>query len=633
MIKRTQLRKLICILIFSILSAWAFGQQAADSLTTELTAAKDVYSLLDKCYIIIDVEDTVSRNNILQQQWKTFNYYNIQRLVPTRLVNKTVFVKFTLQNNTTADDTCYFYPGNGFRNSTLYSISPENKLTPLKDDSNDDGFQSFLLPEGKSITFIAELTFRKSKFNTFILDLVKKNYLLRYQHIRYTRDYNELIIGYMLSGLLLMMIFFNAANFSVNKKKEFLYNCCYAICMFILIYFNTYTDRRAGAFPSFFMGYFSFAILVTGTIFYIAFTRKFLNTATNYPFLNKLFYYEERMLLILLAAHSYIYFFTENFWLQNVLENCTKFICLCIGVLYIIIGIKQKNKLINYLAIGNAFLIAFSIISFLIILFPSKARSGIFSSSLLYYEVGIVFELVFFLLGLTYKNRIELIDKIKEQEALKLAAEKQIYESKIEVLNAQQDERNRISADMHDDLGAGVTAIRLFSELAKSRLGKDTIPEIEKISFSANELLNNMNAIIWTMNSSNDSFGNVVAYVRSYALEYFENSGVHCVVKIDPDLPDFVVNGDIRRNVFLVVKEALNNILKHASATEVSLTLKREGERISFYILDNGIGIDFDNLRRFGNGLKNMKQRMSKSGIDFSIENKNGTLVTLSAAI
>jgi signal transduction histidine kinase len=200
-------------------------------------------------------------------------------------------------------------------------------------------------------------------------------------------------------------------------------------------------------------------------------------------------------------------------------------------------------------------------------------------------------------------------------------------------LNAQQQERNRISTDMHDDLGAGVTAIRLFSELAKRKLGENTIPEIEKISSSANELLNNMNTIIWTMNSSNDSFGNMVAYIRSYALEYFENTGIKCRVNIATDLPDFAVNGAIRRNVFLVVKEALNNILKHAKATEVSLVLKKDADIISLLIHDNGIGIDFDNLRMFGTGLKNMKQRMIKSGIQFSIENKNGTLVTLYTSI
>ena len=125
----------------------------------------------------------------------------------------------------------------------------------------------------------------------------------------------------------------------------------------------------------------------------------------------------------------------------------------------------------------------------------------------------------------------------------------------------------------------------------------------------------------------------MVAYIRSYALEYFENTGISCTVKIETDLPEFVVNGEIRRNVFLVVKEALNNILKHANATSVSLTLKRESNIISLYIQDNGVGIDFENLRRFGNGLKNMKQRMTKSGIDFSIENNNGTLVTLYSAV
>jgi len=79
----------------------------------------------------------------------------------------------------------------------------------------------------------------------------------------------------------------------------------------------------------------------------------------------------------------------------------------------------------------------------------------------------------------------------------------------------------------------------------------------------------------------------------------------------------------------LVVKEALNNVLKHSKATEVSLVLKTQETSISLFIQDNGSGIDLDNLRRFGNGLKNMKQRMAKAGVNFSIEKNNGTLVTL----
>jgi signal transduction histidine kinase len=182
---------------------------------------------------------------------------------------------------------------------------------------------------------------------------------------------------------------------------------------------------------------------------------------------------------------------------------------------------------------------------------------------------------------------------------------------------------------MHDNLGAGVTAIRLYSELAKKRIGKEVIPEIEKISSSANDLLNNMNAIIWTMSSSNDSLDNMIAYIRSYALEYFENTGIQCRTILDEDIPNIAVSGEIRRNIFLVVKEALNNILKHSKASEVCISLVREGNGISLYIQDNGTGIDFEKLRRFGNGLSNMKRRMEETKILFSIENKNGTLIRL----
>ena len=87
--------------------------------------------------------------------------------------------------------------------------------------------------------------------------------------------------------------------------------------------------------------------------------------------------------------------------------------------------------------------------------------------------------------------------------------------------------------------------------------------------------------------------------------------------------------GTIRRNVFLVVKEALNNILKHAKATKVTITLERVPGGLTLYIQDNGVGIDMDKLRQFGNGLKNMKKRMADVNIDFNIENKNGTLITL----
>jgi signal transduction histidine kinase len=334
-----------------------------------------------------------------------------------------------------------------------------------------------------------------------------------------------------------------------------------------------------------------------------------------------------------MAIYSIIFFGTDTYHYEIILENLIKILLLLAALVYIFLSLVQKNPLMNYLAIGVATQIFFSIISLVFVLTNSDANE-IYTSPIFYFELGVICAIVFFLLGLFYKNRQELIIKIKEQEAMKLEVEKQSFENKLTIYKTQQEERNRISADMNDDLGAGMTSIRLYSELAKSKMAEKPgmpIPEIEKISSSADELINNMNSIIWSMSSQNDSMGNMVAYIRSYAIEYLENTGIKPIVTIPDHLPELVVSGTIRRNVFLVVKEALQNVIKHSKATEVSITMTKEPEGFALTIHDNGNGIDFKNLRQFSNGLKNMKKRMQDINIEFTIENNAGTLVRLYA--
>src|SRR4029077_7609176 len=132
---------------------------------------------------------------------------------------------------------------------------------------------------------------------------------------------------------------------------------------------------------------------------------------------------------------------------------------------------------------------------------------------------------------------------------------------------------------------------------------------IEKISHSADEVLNKMNAIIWSMNSGNDSVDNLVSYIRSYALEYFENTPIECRVNIPEKIEDIEVSGDKRRNIFLCVKETLNNAMKHSKASEIKINIAIK-EKLEIYITDNGVGIDLKSIRQFGNGLKNIAKRM-----------------------
>ncbi len=169
------------------------------------------------------------------------------------------------------------------------------------------------------------------------------------------------------------------------------------------------------------------------------------------------------------------------------------------------------------------------------------------------------------------------------------------FEKQMAIVSARQDERDRLSADMHDDLGSGVTAIRLMSEIVKSKMKNEQLPELDKISNSANELLGKMNSIIWTMKSSNDSVESLAAYLRAYATEYFDGTNIECTVDVQ-QIIEHELSGEKRRNIFLSFKETLNNILKHAQATKVHITIHADENTLTVTIHDNGVGIDMKNL-------------------------------------
>jgi signal transduction histidine kinase len=316
---------------------------------------------------------------------------------------------------------------------------------------------------------------------------------------------------------------------------------------------------------------------------------------------------------------------------EYLIENVTKVVLLLMVIVFLIYSVRHwDDKLLRYVFWGNFCLFIFSLISQLSAFMQDILNSlpGIFSSSVFYYELGLFLELVFFLAGLNHKNRKQLIIETKERENLKAQNLLKEYEKEIAVYKAQQEERERISADMHDELGSGMTAIRLMSEIARNKMKENTPVEIEKISRSANDVLNKMNAIIWSMNSGNDTLDNLISYIRSYALEYFDGTTIDCKVNTPQNIPVMELTGDKRRNIFLCIKETLNNALKHSNASLIIIDIEIN-HQLKVTIADNGPGIDLQNIRQFGNGLKNIGRRMESIGGTFKIENNKGTVTTL----
>lgn len=603
----------------------AYGQAGDSSSVTDLGSITDTVTILKKTGLYIDKTASMPVDAVLKQPFTPLQDFKYRKRLPNDFVPYAYYLRFAVTNTTSDSSVAYLFPGLRFREKKLYKL---DRLSTPSSDEDQDGYLRLALAPGEKTDVLVYLRPVKREWISLSPKLIRSKYIESFRTLFY-EDYSKIrTVGYVLSGILLMMMLFMLTNFVLNRKKEFLFNALYSLCMFALIFFNSYVLRTTNEFSNFYFGYMDLFLMVTGVVMYIYFTRYFLNTKQEYPSIDRVLRYGKQFILLLMGAFTYLHFFTSNFSIQWMLANIMKFSMLGIGIYFIIMAIRQRSRLFNYLAAGNGAMVLFGIISYVLIR-TKTSNANFYRLPEFYYYVGIVLELVFFIMGLTYKNRKELIERTKQQEAFKLEAEKAAFQTEIAVIKAQQEERNRISADMHDDLGAGMTSIRLYSELAKNKLGDTPMPEIEKISSSANELLNKMNAIIWSMSGSNDTLGNMIAYIRSYALEYLENSGVDCRITIPDRIPNIEVNGKIRRNVFLVVKEALNNILKHANATKVDITMVKEANGFSLYIHDNGVGIDFEKLRQFSNGLINMKQRMSDVEIDFKIENKNGTLITL----
>jgi signal transduction histidine kinase/ligand-binding sensor domain-containing protein len=191
-------------------------------------------------------------------------------------------------------------------------------------------------------------------------------------------------------------------------------------------------------------------------------------------------------------------------------------------------------------------------------------------------------------------------------------------------------ERTRIATDMHDDLGAGLSRIKFLSEtISIKKQQQEPIEEdIGKIREYSHEMIDKMGEIVWALNEKNDSLSDLLSYTRAYTVEYLSQHDIECRVEFPDSVPSLFVSGEFRRNVFLTVKEALHNVVKHARATEVIFTVGI-GKQLSIRLRDNGTGFDKNNTRSFSNGLANMASRVREIGGHFEIIQKEGVLVNM----
>jgi signal transduction histidine kinase/streptogramin lyase len=197
----------------------------------------------------------------------------------------------------------------------------------------------------------------------------------------------------------------------------------------------------------------------------------------------------------------------------------------------------------------------------------------------------------------------------------------------LEQQHAVETERMRIARDLHDNLGTRLTEILMLNEVSGS-LSNNQEPTLKpssrRISSLVRELVENLDAIVWSVNPKNDSLDNFVLYVYEYIDRVANVSPVPILRDIPATLPDCPLSSEQRHNLFLVIKEALNNVFRHSGATEVWFRLRVEDSTLALSLEDNGNGFAPGTASELGNGLVNMEKRMELIGGTFVVSSAPG---------
>jgi signal transduction histidine kinase len=219
---------------------------------------------------------------------------------------------------------------------------------------------------------------------------------------------------------------------------------------------------------------------------------------------------------------------------------------------------------------------------------------------------------------------VRLIERRKYQFHLHVAEQERALER----------ERARIAQDLHDDLGSSLARISLLSGLAKAdaRQPAQLESHVQKIAETADQTVRALEEIVWAVRPGSDSLQSLVEYIAHFSNELFDGNPTRCRLDLPADLPPIPLPPEMRHNIFLVLKEALTNVLKHAGAKEVHVQAKASASTMEFVVQDDGIGFDPATVpgSTKHNGLSNMRRRAETMGGHLTIERApRGTFVRL----
>ncbi|MBI5463603.1 MAG: hypothetical protein HY966_01460, partial [Ignavibacteriales bacterium] len=183
-----------------------------------------------------------------------------------------------------------------------------------------------------------------------------------------------------------------------------------------------------------------------------------------------------------------------------------------------------------------------------------------------------------------------------------------LYNWRVEKLLEVERTRDRIARDLHDDIASTLGSVALYIASLRGKLKKsprETVRMLEKISSLSLEAIDSMSDIVWSVSPRNDTLNDLLIHMRDLTSQVCTANGIDYTIRIPPLADDIILKPDVRKNIYLVFKESLNNVIKHAHAKKLTVSAKLDKGIFQMAISDNGRGFDIEN---YGFGMKHGSQ-------------------------
>lgn len=426
----------------------------------------------------------------------------------------------------------------------------------------------------------------------------------------------------LISGILTFQVLYAMVQWHFFRRREYLLYALYSITIGIYFFLQYRVADHYLVAGSFRLHdtVLNSTIVYIALFFYISFGRLFVDTPGMLPRLDKLIQRVNRMMLGYAVFTAFWFIARDVHMLERVIHLVISlsFFSFYIFVLYRVL--MTGTVLGRFLVTGSLLMGSGAVGAMIYRLWAPEVLSEKISS-LVFLQVGVILELICLNVGLIYKLKQTLDTHTLSGRLIS----RQLEENEKQRLDLDM-VRDEISHELKVELGDGLSGIKLMSDMAQQKMGDNHMRELKRISENSERLVQSMNEIVWSLNHLNDDLPGLISYIREYAVSFMDQVGLHCSLSEPQFIPDIAIPGDIRRHIFLAVKEALHNAVKHSGSRSIDIAFSIS-DVLQITIQDNGKGMGADTERTEGNGLRNMKKRMDFLSGSLKIMHENGVTV------